>query len=642
MLFLFQTLIKSKFFSSLLKQDVSIPSLYANLISTNINQEFFGLDVVVNQFAETLQERLDYVEDKDGREWFFATVAASGSGKTFLCYHLLKLAMSGKFGEFMRSALGQKYTQEYDPLIEKLKNKIVGVQVNCNGIYKHNDRMNITSERDTCLRMMCSYYLNHLTSDQWKKFYEIMCHLMPFQMERMVELILMDWEEKTGKKEDTPFFFICYDESNKVGHKDEVINYVHRRNLMIEHFEHVDLSEEMSDLTKIKIVSFFTALEPIELAKENDLHKTKASDRKINWVYLPDLRSYLEKLIPIAIRDENTKFLYKLGLYWTNGNPRITERVLNKFEKKLIGGELSKSNFVECITKASKKELQMKEEDAWKFAALILCRFSTPPSFYVSNPYKVETLFLEAYCTSPSAFPLVQLFFKNQVIEECVTSKLYLKRFVENQPPGEKNEKIILFLNNALEEEIGLKKERWENYIANLFAAHLSCWSFILQSQPQLFESVVSVTDTSNLSNINLRNIFKTSCIPLSQLFHFEPENCGTGKKCSEVLINLKLKDAVCEWKVMKDFIPEESVFEAGGIYLPKKSENPGWDLSICFLNEKGDLSAVFFQSRDSEDGKERYLSPLKIGESICKTKKQIKIIQQKSCFHSFKNFFYF
>ena len=35
---------------------------------------------------------------KEGIEIFIAAVAGPGSGKTFLCYHLLQLAMSGKLG----------------------------------------------------------------------------------------------------------------------------------------------------------------------------------------------------------------------------------------------------------------------------------------------------------------------------------------------------------------------------------------------------------------------------------------------------------------------------------------------------------------------------------------------------------------
>ena len=90
--------------------------------------------------------------------------------------------------------------------------------------------------------------------------------------------------------------------------------YVSNRNILNEHFEHVNLSKEVEDLRKIKIVHLITALEPKEIAKEGELTKTEVSDRFIYWSCLSDLRGYLELLIPSSITDEDTKFFLPAGI----------------------------------------------------------------------------------------------------------------------------------------------------------------------------------------------------------------------------------------------------------------------------------------------------------------------------------------
>ena len=152
----FQTLMQSQFFCGLLKSDITQPDLYTNLIETNVNRQFYGSHYILKQMVKTLNRRYCYMKENhknDGREWFISTVAAPGSGKTFMCYHLLKLAMSGQLGSELREALGSKASKWTD-LICALDKKIVGIQVNCNGNYRYHNRSIITSERDTCLRML--------------------------------------------------------------------------------------------------------------------------------------------------------------------------------------------------------------------------------------------------------------------------------------------------------------------------------------------------------------------------------------------------------------------------------------------------------------------------------------------------------
>ena len=626
-LFLFQTLLRSKFFSLLTKEDVTEPSLYSNVIDTNLEKNFFGSDFVLKQIVPTLQSRLNYNEMTNTREWFLATVASPGSGKTFLCYYLLKLAMSGQLGQSLRQLLGGE-SINYNTLIEKLNHKIVGVQVNCNDSRNYNERPKITAERDTCLRMLCSYYLKRCSSYDWEKFYKSMCHLMPYRMERIIEVILMDWEQTTAQTQEKPFFFVCYDESSKVGSLPEVLRYLSARNMLIEHFEHVDLpvDGELDDLRKVKIINLVTALNPTEFAREQELSRSKASNRLIKWITLPNLIAYIDDFIPEAIHDVNSKFYYKLGLYWTNGNPRQMEKLLRQLKLQTLDGRVSGHDLMNAIKEIPNKDMIMHGENAWNFVALPLCRFSVKPNFFVSNPHDVKELFLESFYTSCRPFPLVELYLNKIFIDECVTSKLYLQSFVLNQAHGPKNIKICSFVKRALELETELREENWEPYIANIFAAHLTCWSFILSSPD--FDGLVETN--VNKSNINFHRARHTGCIPLSQLFHHEPTCFPGSRKCGTIMINLNLLDEFA-WEVITDFDPDKTILEAGGIYIPENRRNPGWDLCLCFLNENAELSVAFFQSKDSQDEDNDTIGPMVIGKSICHTINQIEIIQKKN-----------
>ena len=496
LLVLFQTLIvKSKLFEPMVKSDIGIPSLYTNVIDTNTKKEFFGSEIILKQIVSTLQARLDYIASANMREWFLATVASPGSGKTFLCYHLLKLAMSGQLSSSLRRVLGPPGSpggltahgdKEYEQLLEKLNGKIVGVQVNCNDQQTYHDRETITSERDTCLRMVASYYFDRCSHVHWHLFYQTMCHLMPRRIERIVELILMDWEERTGQSNEEPFFFVCYDENSKLGMADNVIKYLSARNILIEHFEHVGLPENgnLSDLRKIKIINLVTALNPEEFAAADQLKLSRASNRLIKWIILPDLRLYIPKFIPENVIDDKSYFYYQLGLYWTNGNPRQMEKLLSRLNKQASNGTISGMDLMIAIKKISAVELKLSKENAWKFIALVLCRLSVQPTFFVSDPYRVRELFLESFYIAPKPFPLVDLYLTSITIDECVTSKLYLQIFVSNQLEGDENTKISSFIKATLDLEAELKEENWasgaarrEPYLANIFGAHLTCWS---------------------------------------------------------------------------------------------------------------------------------------------------------------------
>lgn len=577
---------------------------------------------MLKQIVSPLNSRLNYTKSNDTREWVLATVAGPGSGKTFFCYYLLKLAMSGSLGSHVEHALGTE-SENYQRLLGKLNQKIVGLQVNCNDGRDYNEIDKITAERDTCLRLMCSYYLKRCSDSAWKTFYKSMSHLMPPQMERIIELILMDWEEQTGHQEEQPFVFICFDESSKI--TDNVINYLSTRNSLIEHFEHVDLPEDgnLNDLRKIKIINLVTALVPTEVARKNELGLSQASNRLIKWITLPNLRHYIEQLIPQNIMDTNSRFYYRLGLYWTNGNPRQIEKLLNRLQPYSSMGKVSGTDLMHAIKEISAGEWKMREESAWKFVALPLSRLSVGPDFYVTDPHRVRDLFLASFYTSSHSFPLVELYLDDKIISECITSKLYLQSFVSNQLHGAKNIKIISFIKKALELETVLEREMWEPYLANIFAAQITCWSFILSSSD--FMQIPTTTD--NVSNINFHRALQTGCLPLSQLFHYEPTCFSDGRGCGQVMINLKLINDF-DWEVIDDFDPETTRLKPGGIYLPKNPRTPGWDVFICFLNEDAKLSAVFFQLKDLMDGNDGTIGPLPIGKSICQTIGQIENIR--------------
>lgn len=636
-LFLFQSLFKSTLFSPLIKSDITIPSLYTDLINTNTEKQFLGIETVLEQMAMPLNSRLNYTKTNGTREWFLASVASPGSGKTFLCYSLLQLAMSGSLGSYLKQSLGSE-SGNYDQLIEKLDRKIVGVQVNCNDGRNYSEIDKISSERDTCLRILCSYYLNRCSTSEWQTFYHSMSHFMPYRIERIIEVILMDWEERLSVDpgQDSPFFIICYDESSKI--VDDVVSYISSRNLLIEHFEHVDLPQngELNDLRKIKIINLVTALTPTEISRQNELGLTKASNRSIAWLTLPNLKNHIEELIPRDIVDSNSKFYYRLGLYWTNGNPRQIEKLLNRLQKCTHNNVVSGKDLMSTVKEISYGEWRMCEETAWKFSALSLCRFSVKPNFFVSNPHTVRDLFLGSLYTSNAPLPLVNLYLDNMIIGECVTSKLYLQNFVSSRSDGLRNNKVSSFIKSALEIETELVEARWEPYLANIFAAQLTCWSFVLTS-PDFIE-IPNISN--NVSNINFHRARDHGCLPLSQLFQCRPKFFNSSKNWDEVMINLKRMDEF-DWEVITDFDPKVNVLKAGGIYLPKNPRNPGWDLLICFLNELAEVSTAFFQSKDLQDGNDATLSPLPIGQSICNTINQIKRIQEINRNLKFDNCYY-
>ena len=514
--------------------------------------------------------------------------------------------MSGQLGCELKKAMGTE-ASNYEDLICALDKKIVGIQVNCNGNYRYHHRKDITSERDTCLRMLCSYYFKYCAPENWEKYYKAMCHLMPFEMERIIELILMDWEEQTQTQTQTacPFFFICFDESSKV--EGLVHEYVSKRNILIDHFEHANLSDGLSDLRKIKIINLVTALDPNEIAKESELNKTKASDRKIKWICLPDLRWYLDELVPKSITDSEMKFYYKLGLYWTNGNPRLVEKMLRMLKSQTCLGQFSKRQFMSTIECVSYEELKVTDQYAWKFVALVVCRFAVQANFNVTHSYNVKDLFLQSFYTSDPPFPLVELCLPRKVVDECITSKLYLQSYVSNKPPGRENKQIIKYMGALLDLESELKEEMWDPYVANLFALHLSCWMFILLN-PEPFAPLLSLTDKR--ANINLRRAVGEGVLSLAQLFHVVPKTCVGSRKLDSVMINLKqLMDHGINWTIVDDFIPRVTKLDPGTIYLPKSKRNPGWDVCICFW-EGNTLSVLFIQSKDMQDGSESKISP--------------------------------
>ena len=283
---------------------------------------------------------------------------------------------------------------------------------------------------------------------------------MPFQMERIVELILMDWEGQTQTQDSNPFFFICFDESTKV---DGIVHeYVSKRNILIDNFEHISLSEEISDLRKIKIINLVTALDPTEIAKESELNKTKASDRKLKWICLPDLRQYLDELVPKSIIHAETKYYYELGLFWTNGNPRLVEKLLQVLGSLTFHGSLSKKQFMAAIEDVSNDELKLTDHFAWRFVALIICRFAVFANFRVTSEYTVKDLFLQSFYTSDPTFPLVDLCLPNKIIRECITSKLYLQSYVCAESVGHENDQITKYLGSMLDLESELKEEIWK------------------------------------------------------------------------------------------------------------------------------------------------------------------------------------
>ena len=161
--------------------------------------------------------------------------------------------------------------------------------------------------------------------------------------------------------------------------------------------------------------------------------------------------------------------------------------------------------------------------------------------------YRVDKLFLGSFYTADIPFPLVSLYLEDFIISECVTSKLYLQSFVSNQLAGDENIKITSFIRAILDLETQLKNENWasksprEPYLANIFGAHLTCWSFILSCSD--FYNITNSAD--NISNLNLHDALQTGCIPLSQLFHNEQKSIGGDKTCDQVMINLK---AICKF----------------------------------------------------------------------------------------------
>ena len=672
---LFQGLMKESFGSNM-KNDITCPLKLADEIPTNTGHKFFQLNSVIKNLTKTLIHRMNFRPGSQDREWFFATVSGPGSGKTYLCYHILLHALSGQLGgelEKLRDELvnekpidtvGDELVSEkpvdavsFERLKQKLSKKIPGVQVNLSDWMRHQERAKIGDNRDTCLRMMFSYFFDGGGSEIWKKFYNQMRHLMPEKLERMIELIVMDWEERgyLEDKED-PFFFIFYDESYKIRQAEDkgfskVNEYISKSNELILTFEKAD----NKSLRKVKIVNFFTALNPLQIGKQEDITSTR-SDRAISWITLPDLRASLDDLVPPYLEDDS-RDLFKLALYWTNGNPRLVEKMSVALLQILKNTTTLAPMNVTTALSSNEVERTIGTNEKWRFVALFLCRLAVPPRFAVC-PQTVADLFLESAYTSSPPFPLVNLF-KDTVVKECVTSKLFLFMFLKSlEKVEEKDKTLSTFINQILSLELALKHENWEPYLANIFALHLSCWKLIIQDDH--FKKLERETLTvGNYSNEILSSVFRTGLLPLSQLFHKKDVTCYEDKEgqpkstretneqeevlgskakkkkrlpsykstaCSEVLINLDV-----EWEVVKNFVPEQTILQPGKIYLPKSNTNPGWDFAICFHNGAGKLCIVYVQSKDLVDGGDGTLGPAIVGESICNTIDQTSVIKKKN-----------
>jgi len=104
------------------------------------------------------------------------------------------------------------------------------------------------------------------------------------------------------------------------------------------------------------------------------------------------------------------------------------------------------------------------------------------------------------------------------------------------------------------------------------------------------------------------------------------------------------------EWQIVEGFVPGETFMEPGKIYFPKSLANPGWDFCICFCNEKKEICAAMFQSRDKDDPEKRKtvakkdsttIPPMKIGRSICNTIGEIQIIRLKNKSIPLTQFYY-
>ena len=189
-----------------------------------------------------------------------------------------------------------------------------------------------------------------------------------------------------------------------------------------------------------------------------------------------------------------------------------------------------------------------------------------------------------------------------------------------------------------LELESDLKEEVWDSYLANLFVVHLSCWGFIL-ANPEPFVPLTSIKDRRE--NIILHQAMTEGFIPLAQLFQVQPKKCNWSRNLDTITINLRyLLDNEINWTIVDNFIPGITKLDAGVIYLPKSTRNPGWDLCICFL-DGSELSALFVQSKDMQDGNDLAITPLEIGKSICHTTEQIENIRKNNVNLQFHNCYY-
>eukprot|EP01091_Cochliopodium_minus_P002014 TRINITY_DN11931_c0_g1_i1.p1 TRINITY_DN11931_c0_g1~~TRINITY_DN11931_c0_g1_i1.p1 ORF type:complete len:1055 (-),score=221.88 TRINITY_DN11931_c0_g1_i1:31-2745(-) len=614
---LFQKLIDLPKHKEYKKEDISEPTIFSTFFTTNETKKFFGLDYVFKQMTEGIQSRANFTHrlevDEKTRQFFFCTLYGSGSGKTTFNYALCRAAMKGELGEFFGIET---------ELYKQFSKKVCSIQVQFNDKYEYNLRERIDLDTDISVRMFHSFFFKNFPLRYFKNFYKDYWPFLPTNIENMIELCYVFWSDKVLKENilvhnkelnykslnQVPYVFVTYDEIRNVVGGKGIKTVVSDINQSI---ENMDVTKSQSDLycnnkyIPLKLLNVFTALEPDQISPKEDIKLSKNSSRRIAWPLFDDLLKYIDEILAgfnfDKKKDQLSRFVVSLALHWTN-NARDMECVIHKCweifnERKEIVGK----NLFKIMEKVREENIPplFKETDAWKFIPLVLCGFSVSPQFFVSKEFKIAKLFYEnilcPYPLSPFSYSKLLL---EETLVECSTSKFVLFDFYQSCAKNSgQNQYYSNLLRSTMETEPNdqaMGNEFFDKYFGHFLLLNLSCWDSVLNDNS--FKGIKEFT-TDNTANKILSTYFDDKLLPLSQLFRNSAESYSQGKTIEDISILMGEK-----WEIDYFDMNKSTIMKPYRIYFPTQKNQKGFDIVICFLNQRKETSLIFIQCKLIED----------------------------------------